>query len=277
MTSFKTYESDRPVIFCHIPKCAGTSFIRLLKEWYSSRYHHPGQDETKDILLPRVEVKNKNGEWRKEVGVIHGHFDHGRGYGLPYHYPEVNQFFAFMRDPFELLVSMYFFAKGKSSRGEFLYRGKQVDIREIHPSVEAYLKVDQDWMCNHFPQDITLENLEEKMAQNCVYLGLFEDMQTSLDNLAFVLGKWRTELPLHNKSVYDEEVPEHLREFIYEKYPIAKKMHDYAKAHYRLVDFSLDKLAAPPSEKERIRRREAPMHKPKSPFAKLRSLLGLGS
>ncbi|MFO0455867.1 MAG: hypothetical protein ACK5Z0_07635 [Planctomycetota bacterium] len=132
----KPYDPEKPVIYTHIPKCAGTSIVTMLRSWFGNAYHKLNQDETKDILLPKIETQAEDGRWLPGVKCIHGHFNHGRGYGLPYYYPEIDQYFTILRDPFDLVVSMYFFAKGRSAQGKFWYRGEPVDFRSPFPKVE---------------------------------------------------------------------------------------------------------------------------------------------
>lgn len=232
MMPMKTYDPDKPIIYTHIPKCAGTSVVRLLRHWFGKTYHKLNQDETRDIVLPRVETRNEDGTWRDDVKCIHGHFNHGRGYGLPYYYPEIDQYFTILRDPFDVCVSMYFFAKGRSVRGEFWFRGEQVDIRDQFPTVEHYVNSYPYWLFNHLPQDVTLDNYEQRLAQRFVFIGIFEELQTTVDRLADLLNQPRWQLPVMNVSQYDEPFPEHLREPFYRDYPLLKRVYDFAREQF---------------------------------------------
>ena len=236
----RPYDPSRPIIYTHIPKCAGTSVVRLLRHWFGDQYHKLNQDETKDIILPRVETQDENGDWLPNVKCIHGHFNHGRGYGLPYFYNEIDQYFTILRDPFDLTCSMYFFAKGRSIRGEFWFRGEQVDIRDQFPTIESYVSSYPYWLFNHLPQNITLDNFEEKLSQQFVYIGVFEDLQTSIDNLGKILGKPRFELPRTNVSTYDEVVPEYLRDKFYHDYPLLKRIYNFALENYQNLESAAD-------------------------------------
>ena len=207
--------------------------VRLLRDWFGKQYHKLNQDETRDIVLPRVETQDDQGRWLENVKCIHGHFDHNRGYGLPYFYPEVNQYFTILRDPFDLVVSMYFFAKGRSAGGEFLHRGQSVDIRDQFPDVASYVRTYPKWLFNHLPQDITLNNYQHKLEQRFVYIGIFEDLQMSINHLAEVLGKPVGELPKINVSNYDEAVPESLRMQFYQNYPLLGRVYQFALERYR--------------------------------------------
>jgi hypothetical protein len=231
----KPYDPEKPVIYTHIPKCAGTSIVTMLRSWFGNAYHKLNQDETKDILLPKIETQAGDGRWLPSVKCIHGHFNHGRGYGLPYYYPEIDQYFTILRDPFDLVVSMYFFAKGRSAQGKFWYRGELVDFSSQFPNVERYVRSYPYWLFNHLPQDLTLDNYEEYLEQRFVYIGIIEDLQTSVVNLGTILGKPYFELPQLNTSNYDEKVPQSLREQFYYEYPLLRRLYDYALRNYRRV------------------------------------------
>ncbi len=231
----KAYNPDEPIIYTHIPKCAGTSVVRLLTEWLGPAYHKLNQDERQDILLPKVETRDADGNWLPNVKCIHGHFNHGRGYGLPYYYPEITQYFTILRDPFDLIVSMYFFAKGRSKEGRFWFRGEQVDFSKLYPSVAEYVRDYPYWLFHHLPQDVTLVNYRDVLPRRFVYLGIFEEMEVTLRNLAKILGKPERALPQLNVSNYDEKVPEALREQFYRDYPLLKQVYDFALASHREI------------------------------------------
>lgn len=232
----RKYDPSQPILYTHIPKCAGSSVIRVLRQWFNSEYHKLNQDESQDIVLPHVETRDEQGRWLSNVKCIHGHFNHGRGYGLPYFYPEINQYFTILRDPFDVTVSMYFFAKGRSSEGRFWFRGEPVDLRVQFPNVASYVNSYPYWIFDHLPQDVTIENYRERLSSRFVYLGVFEDLQTSIDNLGKIFGKESADLPHINVSKYDEPVPEHLREEFYQDYPLLKRIYDFAVENYRNVE-----------------------------------------
>ena len=235
----RKYDPSRPLIYTHIPKCAGSSVVRLLKTWFGKEYHKLNQDESRDIVLPRVETRDADGNWLPNVKCIHGHFNHGRGYGLPYFYPELDQYFTILRDPFDVTVSMYFFAKGRSREGRFWFRGQPVDLRNQFPTVESYVNTFPYWLYDHLPVDLTLSNYREKLHEKFIYIGVFEDLQTTLDRLARILDKEPAELARFNVSEYDEPVPERLREQFYRDYPLLKRVYDFAVEHYKNIDTDL--------------------------------------
>jgi len=108
-----------------------------------------------------------------------------------------------------------------------------VDLRNQFPNVESYVRTYPYWLFNHLPQDITLVNYREKLQEQFVYIGIFEDLQTSIDNLGLVLGKPQTQLPKFNVSTYDESVPESLRKQFYHDYPLLDQVYQFALEQYR--------------------------------------------
>ena len=168
---------------------------------------------------------------------IHGHFDNGRGYGLPYFYPEITQYFTVLRDPFDIAVSMFFFCKKRSAEGKFWYRGRQENILDKYPTVEYYLKEAPYWIYNHLPQDITLQNYEQRLSERFFYIGIQEDLDLSIRRLAKILGKPYVELERFNESEYDEPIPHWLREKFYEDYPLLKHVYDFSVSRYASEDY----------------------------------------
>jgi hypothetical protein len=231
----RPYNPAEPLIYLHIPKCAGSSIVFLLARWFYEGYHKLNQDESKDVLLPRIATQDEQGNWLPKVQCIHAHFNHGRGYGLPYYFPEVKQYLTMMRDPFDVAVSMYFFAKRKSQEGKYWFRGKQVDIRERFSTVGDYVSHYPYWFFDHLPIDIDLSNYREKLQERFVYIGVFEDMDRSIKCMAKILGKKPVELPRLNVSVYDEPIPESFRKQFYEDYPLLKRIYDFAVERYQAV------------------------------------------
>jgi len=239
----RTYDPNEPILYTHIPKCAGSSMRKVLSEWFGDGYHKVNQKQDSQYGMQKLPTQDADGNWLPDVRCIHSHFHHGHGFGLPYFYPEITQYITIMRDPFELMVSMYFFIKGQSKQGQFWYRGRPIDITEKFPNIESYLRSYPYWMFSHLPQNLTLANYREKLASQFVYIGIFEDLQKSVDRLASILEQPTVSLPVSNASDYDESVPEELREQFYFDYPLPKKIYDFAVENY-LKDSSSQAVGA---------------------------------
>ena len=102
----REYESREPLIFIHIPRCAGTSINSLLKKWFKENYFRHG--------FKKQSPWYRINPYELRPGVcISGHFSSPRDRGVHQLYPEVNQFITFLRDPIEIVLSNYFFWKRK--------------------------------------------------------------------------------------------------------------------------------------------------------------------
>ena len=228
----RIYDPQKPILYTHIPKCAGTSMRRVLAEWFGDGFHKVNQEQNSQFGMQKLPTQDDEGNWLPDVRCIQSHFHHGHGFGLPYFYPEVDQYITILRDPFDLMVSMYFFIKGRSRKGKFWFRGRPVDISERYPNIDSYLSTYPYWMFSHLPQNLTLANYRHQLESQFVYIGVYEDLQTSIDQLAVVLDQPTMLLPVSNASKYDENVPNHLREQFYSDYPLPKKIYDFALENY---------------------------------------------
>ncbi len=227
------YDPKQPLIFTHIPKCAGTSIVRVLRHWFRGHYYHTFTEDRVGLPMKHVATRDGSGQWDRNVKCIHAHFDHRRGYGLPYFYPEVQQYATIFRDPFDIVVSMYFFAKGKAKTGNFFHEGIPIEFCKYYPNLETYVHDHPVWLYDHLPQDLTLFQLKRALNERFVYIGIFEDMVTSIDQLRKRLGKPPVEMPLRNVSKYDEEVPESLRRWFYHNHPLLHEIYQFALETYR--------------------------------------------
>jgi hypothetical protein len=90
----------KTVIFVHIPKTAGTTFARILREnyflWDKRRVYWQDYQETKPITEMTMEE-------RRRLDVIHGHFSFGMHELLDSPFSYV----AFLRDPVKRMLSYY--------------------------------------------------------------------------------------------------------------------------------------------------------------------------
>lgn len=94
----REYNANKPLISIHVPKCAGTSFQEVIKDWFGQKgymhYRKGGQLPSKITLDPG--------------SCLHGHFNRMLDFGIEKHYSDVSQFITILRDPIEMQVFMYY-------------------------------------------------------------------------------------------------------------------------------------------------------------------------
>src|SRR5205814_1325716 len=103
------------------------------------------------------------------------------------------------------------------------------------PDVNAYLQRERGgrYLLNFFPYEVTLDNYEEMFEQHFVYVGITEDLQTSVDVLAQRLGFASVAVERLNTSVHDEEVTEEMRAEFVRTHLLEYAIYEYAVRHYK--------------------------------------------
>jgi hypothetical protein len=222
----KLYNPDKPLISIHVPKCGGTSFRSVLGQWFGPNlYRH--------CFYERLSKRPRRYDLRGGT-CIHGHFNKKRKIGVMDYYPEADQFITIFRDPFEMMMSRYFYAKGKGA-GRFR-DGKPVEsIQERFSDVRAYFRDGRKkcYLTNFLPYEVTLDNYEEMFEKYFIYVGITEDLQTSVEVLAQRLGFPSVPAGRLNTSVHDEEIMKELREEFIKNHPLEYAIYNYALENYK--------------------------------------------
>jgi hypothetical protein len=164
---------------------------------------------------------------------IHGHFNRERGLGVQDHYPEVDQFITILRDPLEIHLSNYFYLK-KLKENAFS-DGQRIEMA-VDPAydLKRYLEESKkSFMLLHFPRELTMDNYREILSRHFVYIGITEDLQTSVDQLATKLGFPSVEVPVVNVSPRSEETPDGAREEFIHNNHLEYLVYEYALEQYR--------------------------------------------
>lgn len=232
LRKMKKYNPKKPLISIHIPKCAGSSFTVILKSFFGKGYLPHYHDEKFNIPPIKHNLRSRLFFRRfKPYLCIHGHFNHERGNGIEDYYPEVDQFITFLRDPFELHLSNYFYIKREAKYfGKGAYRSGELrkSIKNIS-SIEEYLnKSKKSFIKNFLPSDITLDNYQEILEEKFLYVGITENFQNSINILSKILGFKKVKVNHSNVSTWDEPIPQGAREEFITKNALEMAIYMYA-------------------------------------------------
>lgn len=218
------YNKNKPLIAIHIPKTGGGSYREILKKWYGQKYFSHYFDE-KNNKMPEKHDLNP--------GIcICGHFNKRRNIGIQDYYPEVKQFITILRDPFEILVSRYFFVKkqetvGKSHRnGDVLLLSKDVDK---YLEDEIYKKDYHPNILDYMPCEVTMDNYREVVEEKFIHIGIQDNFQFSMDLIAQKLGFKSEEMSHMNVSERYQSVSAKIRTVFVETHPVEYALYNYVK------------------------------------------------
>ena len=166
---------------------------------------------------------------------IHGHFDYTRGTGIQQYYPNIDQYITVLRDPFEIAVSDYFFAK--SHGDNWFINGRRAPIAERYRGFDDYFEREvlhrDTFMVNYLPVEVTLSDFARVFESKFIYVGVAEDLPTTVRLLADKLGFPNVDVPHSNKSPRDEPISPGLREAFFQTHPVEYALYQYALAHYK--------------------------------------------
>jgi hypothetical protein len=221
----RDYSPKQPMISLHVPKCAGQSMRKVLQTWFRDRFHIHYFQQYND-LPPHHPLK---------PGIcIHGHFNNTKGFGTQNYYPEVDQFITFLRNPVEVMISNYFFwkrkARGIQLASGALKEGGAHDYRDIN---DFFDKRPECHFQNFLPAGLTLKNFKEELPKKFIYIGVVEDMNTSLRMLSKKLGFEPPGEVWLNQSERDEELPDATRKEFIKNNPFAFEIYAYARQNYK--------------------------------------------
>ena len=200
------YNPAKPLLFIHVPKTGGHSLGRVFWEWFPRTFRPTYTGYNKPAYK-----KLKNNPSTKACTVYFGHIPKvPTGWG--------NQVMTVLRDPFNRAVSEYFHRKRRK-------------MELPYDSLEDFIKrAIQSSMATRFEgETVTLDNYKEYIDKRHLFVGAMEHLQASIDGMADVLGKQSVKVEKRNvgKHLYDEPIPEHLREEFEAKYALDVAIHRY--------------------------------------------------
>lgn len=201
-------------VFHHIPKCGGNSVKKILSKWFNLILDYKDSYDNYDAY-----ANNKiNLTGLSQTDLLCGHFS-DKGMHIIQRYPILNneeyRIITFLRDPIEVAQSLYWYNKSigvkTAETPELAVSGYDNLLSEIIPC--------------------TWDNYKE-VIDRYWFVGICEDMQTSMDVLADMLGHESEDVPLLNTAARDTVLtPDIIREFKH------KNRLDYRIYYYALERF----------------------------------------
>ncbi|NHZ85876.1 MAG: sulfotransferase family 2 domain-containing protein [Planctomycetia bacterium] len=206
-------------VFHHIPKCGGTSLIKILNKWFIV-VHDYRKDWSNSHRSP-INIKKL-----RSTHCLAGHWELPEVY-LKERYPEVfyddrYKVFTFLRDPLEHSLSLYRYEK----------ENNQTDITDI----EEHFTIRPNYIA-------TILNADEKNYKEIIdryfFVGILERMDKSITILSNLIRKKHYKIPWINKTKLDSNTnSEKLSK------PKIDKFKEINKVDYLIYNYALKKLNA---------------------------------
>lgn len=245
------YDPSQPLVFIHVPKCAGTSIRPIVKHWFGRGFHKHYVNPDNGTPPHPINVASLPADIPQ---VIYGHFNAAIGLGVPDQYPQVRQFVTILRDPLDTAVSQYFYSlkraepvyKGSArAMARFVLRGglsskaraarrRQREAIHSFASVEDYVLKTGSQILNHFPIEVTDENYVEVIETMFVEIGVMEHLTDSLTRIAGALGKGRA-LPAiehRNRGRKTNGISQKVADEFRARNALTYKVYDYVLQRY---------------------------------------------
>jgi len=203
----KAYDPSQPMVFQHIPKCAGTSVRKIFSRWFGEHLYGHYFDNLTSTPPTKVDLIEAQAKAASNGGAVcvFGHFNGSRGFGYRDYYPEVAQILTIIRDPFEHHISNYYFAKKKVAAGKFDLPLARL-LKDHNMGVEEYLTSHQSYLGSFFPSEMDEKNYPEKLRDEFLFIGITERLNESILDLAQLLRKPKCRVPRENVSTRDDGV-----------------------------------------------------------------------
>ena len=182
-------------IFHHLPKCAGTSGVDALTNWFIciKDYPSPWGDVDKPQAYQSFCENPKNLESLHHHHILVGHY-HLPGSFIVERYPQCLQddryrLITFLRDPLQVRLSLHYYEM----------RFQRIDTQM---SLEKNLLARSNYLASVINCDSS--NYQE-ILYRYFFIGLVEEFQESFDRLADLLNKPRIQLGVLNQSPRDDK------------------------------------------------------------------------
>ena len=172
---------DKPIVFIHVPKCAGSSVRSVVnREFGNAVCLHYRNEELRSNPQP-IKQAYAN-DLLKEHGrcIIYGHFNMKRGFGVLDSLPWAEQFITILREPFEQFVSA------------FRYNNRNTPEKVNEKDFALFLNTVSPNYLNHFPRVVEQSNFKYEIEKRFNYVGFHENLDASLKNIWTLLGLTRT-------------------------------------------------------------------------------------
>ena len=208
-----------PIVFIHVPKCAGSSIRSMLNTNFGGAVLKHYRDEPNDRNPQPIAFEDADAIVKRYGKcIIYGHFNMNRGFGVQNSIPWAKQFITILREPFSQFVSSF----------KYSQRNDPKEINE--KSFSRFLENNEPNYLNHFPKKITRDNYTSVIEHDFKFIGFSSDILASYESLKSLL-KIETDIAMPKVNV-SPKPNLHFNQFrgeFYEKFSLEVDVYKYAR------------------------------------------------
>ncbi len=205
----KTYDPNKPLYYCHIPRTGGAILSAQLNEMVGATRH---VNEASTFGDPVSETPG---------AVIQSHWDYTVGAGVLQRHPSAGQFVTVLRDPFDRLVSWYFYIKNVW-HGEVKFLDRQwVRLSDYGGTLAGFLRGYPSNVTRFLPLDVPIEDY--------VLVGVTSQLDQFRQALSKIIGAPCPPPRCGNQcGAHDEPITTEMRVEFQDKHPECYVLYNHA-------------------------------------------------
>ena len=150
--------------------------------------------------------------------------------GLDDYYPGYSQLITFVREPLEAQLSLFHYNQRLKEQGKLFRDGEK---REFSDDIDAFLIESKPFYHAFFPKEVDIENITDYLSNKFIYVGVMEDFQTSIDQLAERLNKPSISVSHTNHTNRKFEPSEEVVQRFKEKCAFEYRLYEFALENYK--------------------------------------------
>nr|WP_118828424.1 sulfotransferase family 2 domain-containing protein [Salinibacter ruber] len=220
----------RPLVFVHVPKTAGRSFISVLKRVYSQDRIYKVYGNISDRVS---NLRSLSREKRRNIDCVVGHYK----FGLHEELPDPATYVTFLRDPVERVVSHYYYVRR--------FPGHRLNsaITDDGASLRDYVDLDPELRNGQArliaggnadtPHDELRDRALENMRDRFSGVGVADRFDASVTVMAYRLG-WPSNTVYYRKQNVSksrpslQEIEPGVRNYIESKNKVDRELYETA-------------------------------------------------
>ncbi len=160
---------------------------------------------------------------------VYGHFPRKNGFGVEHSFPEITQFLTILRDPFERVISQYYYLRRPGAVFRDPNRVPKISLRE-------HLATTRLQMLQHFPRGVTRDNYRDLIDEYFIDIGFLDDLENSLCRFAEHLGHPPPHMPMPRENAVERDAQTQdvgdLRAVFADNNPLDIAVYTYARTKF---------------------------------------------